>query len=746
MSTEINESKSILTIALEYAGFGWPVLPLHWSLGDGTCSCQKPDCSSVGKHPIINNGVKGATTDKQTINQWWTKNPRANLGIATGESSRATVFDIDVRHGGLESLAELERAHGNLPATWKVKTGSGGYHYYFKYPDVQINNRIGRLPGLDFKTNGGYVVAPPSIHACGGRYEWVVKEGEITDAPGWLLTLLSEKKSEITAISEEGDIPSGQRNDTLFSLACSFRSKGLNGPEIIQMLEIINHNRCKPPLSAQEISSIMLSATGYEPGSIVASWTKNYNHTDVGNAQRVVALHGSNFRYCHPWKKFLIWDGKRFAVDLTGEIDRLAKDTVRKMYSEASALEDESERKRQAKHSMASENQNRLKAMIDLAKTEPGVAVVPDDLDVDDWMLNCLNGTINLKTGELKPHLRENHVTKLTPVEFNPTANCPTWHSFLDKIMGGNTELIRFLQKAIGYSLTGSIREQCLFILSGQGANGKSTFLNTIQLMLADYAQQTPTETLMVKKNESIRNDIARLVGTRFVTAAESEQGKALAESLIKQMTGGDKLTARFLHGEYFEFDPKFKIFLATNHRPTIRGTDNGIWRRVRLIPFNVTIPENEQDQSLPMKLRAELPGILRWAVEGCLAWQRDGLNAPAIVNDATGEYRQEMDSLQAFIDECLIIKSGHKVLGTAVYSAYAEWCEESGEYPLSKRVLTIKLKEKGFITRKSASDGNAEWHGLTLKRPNPYSFPSQVPNFTDQLTLTDDNSGNLLQ
>jgi len=362
---------------------------------------------------------------------------------------------------------------------------------------------------------------------------------------------------------------------------------------------------------------------------------------------------------------------------------------------------------------LGSENQSRIKAMIELAKSESEIVIVPEALDTDEWLLNTINGTIDLRTGELKPHVRENLITKLVSVQYDPDAVCPTWDACLHKIMGGNNELIRFLQKAIGYSLTGSTREQCMFILYGAGANGKSTFLNTIERLLADYAQQTPTDTLMAKKNEGIRNDVARLKGTRFVTASEAEQGKAMAESLIKQMTGGDKLTARFLHGEFFEFVPKFKLFLATNHKPNIRGVDNGIWRRIRLIPFTVTIPDAERDSDLGDKLLVELPGILRWAVEGCLAWQREGLAAPVEINQATAEYRSDMDWLQAFIDERFVVRSGLKIPASSLYQEYQQWCGQNGEHEYSQRILGMRLKDKGFETRRSGASGSTDWYGL---------------------------------
>jgi putative DNA primase/helicase len=292
------------------------------------------------------------------------------------------------------------------------------------------------------------------------------------------------------------------------------------------------------------------------------------------------------------------------------------------------------------------------------------------------------------------------------------------WEAFLSRIFAGDGELIRFVQKAVGYSLTGSTEEQCFFILYGAGANGKSTLIQTISALLKDYARQTPTETLLVQRGDGPRNDLARLQGARFVSASEVEGGRKLAEALVKQLTGGDTLTARYLYKEHFEFQPTFKIWLAVNHKPGVQGTDHAIWRRMRLLPFTVTIPAAEQDKRLTEKLQAEQPGILRWAVEGCRAWQQEGLEPPSAVKRATGDYRAEMDVIAAFIQDCCVLGDHHHVNTRELYAEYRGWCEQIGESPVTQKALATVLQERGCTSGRK-SQGRL-WSGIALKEDEP--------------------------
>lgn len=354
--------------------------------------------------------------------------------------------------------------------------------------------------------------------------------------------------------------------------------------------------------------------------------------------------------------------------------------------------------------------------ILDIASGMPAITVRSEQLDQNLWLLNCQNGTIDLRTGKLQPHDPKDFITRICAANYDPTCAIPLWTQLMEKITGGDKAYMKYIQKALGYALTGDISEQAIFLLYGTGSNGKSTMLNVFAALLDGYAQSTSSDTFMQKKNESVNNDIARLKGARFVSAIEMEEGKRMAESLIKSMTGGDKLVTRFLYGEFFEYVPQFKVFLAVNHKPMIKDTTNSIWRRIKIMEFNNTFTEQERDKNFPTKIvSTELPGILAWAVQGCLEWQQNGIKAPDIVEEATREYREEMDSFSHFFDECCVVREGARVTNKMLRAKYKEWCNDNGEHELTQKPFSQKLLERGFEKKKSSSSGGQEWHGFGL-------------------------------
>jgi putative DNA primase/helicase len=389
-------------------------------------------------------------------------------------------------------------------------------------------------------------------------------------------------------------------------------------------------------------------------------------------------------------------------------------ETVRNIYDETLKTDDWRERMEIEKYAMLSESMRRREAFVKAASVIKVLHVTSEDLDPDPWLLNVKNGTINVTTGEFREHRQEDMITKTARVEYKPEADCPLWKQFIREIMDYKADVITFVQTVAGWALTGDISEQTMFILFGSGANGKSTFLNTIMYLLGDYAIATPTETFMRKNGDQYTNDIARLRGTRFVTTTEAEQGRRLSEPLIKKITGNDQMTARFLYGEFFNFTPTFKIFMATNHKPVIKGTDHGIWRRIKLIPFTTRIPEEKQDKHLELKLREEASGILNWLLEGTARWKREGLKVPVAILNATDEYRGEMDVIGNFLKEYCIQKPDISIRIRELFKAYSDWCDENNEHGVSERFFGLRLKEMGF--EQSRTSEARYWCGLGLR------------------------------
>lgn len=438
-----------------------------------------------------------------------------------------------------------------------------------------------------------------------------------------------------------------------------------------------------------------------------------FSLTDMGNGVRLAAMHGRDIRFIHPWQKWLIWDGTRWKVDDEGEIVSMAKQAVRGIYQEAV---DELDRKRSAelaRFAIASESDQRLKAMIHLCQSELGIPALPDDFDKNSWLLNCPNGTIDLTTAKLIPHRKQDFITRAIELEFDPDATCPRWEKFLQEVFAPHPDIIPFIQRALGYSLTGDTREECLFLLWGSGRNGKGTLIKTIGALLGDYAGVADFSTFIVRRDDSKpRDDVAHMRGKRFVSSQESREGAALAESLIKWLTGGDRVRARRFYENSSEFDPTHKIWLATNSKPIIRGTDTAIWSRIKLVPFSVSF-EGKEDKTLKATLLGELPGILKWCLDGCLAWQRDGLKPPEAVTTATQVYRDEMNVLAHFLEDCTVRVKNKEVSTTDLYKRFKRWAEETGEYSMNQNRFSRKLEEYGFDSYEVRRAKH--WLGLAL-------------------------------
>lgn len=728
---------TLLEHALQYARMGWSVVPGHQVLR-GRCTCKKgKECDSPGKHPRIAwTEFQERKATEEEIRQWWTRWPRASICVITGAVSGIIVLDID----GPEGVRALKDGKYSVDATVISKTGGGGWHYVYLHPGGDCRNfasKIGAtiLPKVDFRGDGGLIIAPPSMHKSGNRYEWQAGPDMIdpAPAPGWLVKLIREQfktqRGSKQAEPAGETIPEGQRDQTLTSLAGSMRRRGMVAEEIFQSLMAVNANRCRPPLAESQVRKIANSVSRYEPGAPDKGREDKgqdssfilpiRNRTDMGNAKRLVARHGNRILYCHPWKEWLTWDGIRWQRDDTAAIMRLAKDTVQQIGAEAAQITDEDERKEMLKWAFKSEGRSLLRNMIELAESEEGIPVLPAQLDSNPWLLTVLNGTLNLRTGELRPHSQKDLITKLAPVVYNPGAKSPLWEGFLERILP-DPDLRRYVQKAAGHSMTGDVSEELLHFPYGPTATGKGTFLGSIVNHLGDYAVIADFSTFLERDTRSgqARSDLVALVGKRFVVSQETKRGERLAEGLLKNLTGGqsDKISMREMYGKTFEAVPTWHLWLSANHRPNVSADDAAIWRRLRQLPFDQQIPKEERDPTVKKRLMdaASGPAILNWLLEGCLLWQKEGLEPPKAVLDATREYQEEVDPLTDFLEDCCITGPGFQVSNRQIWDAYRQWAQGQGlRYPLGRKGFTQALYGRGLI--QATPEKTRVWLGISL-------------------------------
>jgi putative DNA primase/helicase len=431
--------------------------------------------------------------------------------------------------------------------------------------------------------------------------------------------------------------------------------------------------------------------------------------TDSANAARLAQRHINDLCFVSEWG-WLSWDGKKWQQDKSNQAMTKAMATAKSIYHEAAEATDNRHARRLAHWANQSLSRSRLEAMLSLAQS--ALSARPDEFDRDPWVLNVQNGLLDLKTGELKNQNPQAKITKIAGTEYRPDAEAMLWLVFLDRIFGNDQTMVDFVQRMTGYFLTGDASEQCLFFGHGRGANGKTTYANVILAMLGDYGKQSAPNLLMA--GERHPTEIADLHGARFVATIEVEEGRRLAEVLTKQLTGGDRIKARFMRHDFFEFETTFKILLLANHQPNIKGTDYAIWRRIRKIPFDIVIPENERDPHLVDKLKEELPGILAWAVKGCLDWQKNGLMVPQKVLQATDAYRSEMDILGIFIEDSCLQGKQYEAGSSLLYKTYCGWCESNGEKPISQRAFSMHLAERGLNKRQTRT--GAIWEGIGIK------------------------------
>lgn len=733
----------LLEAALKYASMGFHVLPLHYPIINKTksgqiklfCSCHLgSECPSVGKHPqwseTFRHGVYDATLDSAQINAWWQEWPKANVGIATGSQSNLFVIDAD------SPIIVNDAEQRGLPHTPSVTTGNGK-HAWFKHPGFPVPNKV-KIDGFDFRGDSGLVVAPPSLHYSGKCYEWsVTLETPLAECPSWISQLITKSKDYTSvapakdatqdsaygigalkrAIARVTTSENGHRNDTFykatsslynlvaggeltsatvdFALTDAAEQVGLTTAEIQKTLRSAKQNGASNPRTAPKKEKLSIDL-----------FDAQFKNTDLGNAYRIAALYGDDIHFIPQWDSWVFWNGQYWQRDNKGHVARLVHKLSKQLYQAAFELTDKDEQIKAIRHALSSQNRKAIDNTLTVLKDVLGIRVDASMFNADPWLLNVANGTLNLKTGKLQPHQQSDLITKMIDVPYDPTALTPTWISFLNTVFGNDQALIDYVQKALGYSITGDVREDCLHFAFGSGGNGKSTFFKALEKILGEYAHKSPSSMLMASKFEGIPVDVADLQGKRLVVASEVSKGVRWNEAKIKDLTGGDKLTARYMRANPFTFEPTHKLWIYGNYKPVVVGADEGIWRRLRLIPFTVKIPDAIKDTTFDDRFDAELSGILAWIVRGCYAWQKDGLTyMPETVKHATADYQAEMDKLQTFIDERCTVEKFERCLFGDLYATYVQYCKSIGEFIIDKREFKERLERKQYTVKNGAQN-----------------------------------------
>jgi putative DNA primase/helicase len=686
---------NLLEAALSYAVSNLPVFP-----------CQ------LDKRPYTEHGFLDAVCDQQQIREWWTKRPEASIGMPTGIVSGRIVIDVDPRHGGYESLLELEKKYGALPPTLETKTGGGGRHLFFVCRGPDVRNSAGVLgPGVDVRGEGGYVILPPSPHPSGTAYEWVNKGQSPVVMPPWLEAQLTKPRGAAGANGAGNKIPAGGRNQVLTSLAGAMRRKGASEESILEALLAENESRCDPPLPEREIQTIANSVSRYEPAEQSNQLFGRVAITENSNAERLVRTYGDEIRFCSDRRVWAVWNGTYWAVNDEGGAMRRMQEVSRNIYTEAGTESDDYLRKALGRWASQSEARRTQENSVALARwfKEIEVRRFGDIFDRHPLLLNVANGTIDLESGELRPHRREDFITKIVNIEYGRNASCPKFSKCLDEWLPAQG-LAGYMARFMGYCLTGLTSEQAWFLFHGVTASGKSTLLNILRGILGPYALQLPENYFLATKN---MNDFAtaNLAGVRLATCVETNDGRRLDVAKIKHLTGGDPVCAALKFQNFFEFIPEYKLVLATNHAPRVPDTDDSIWRRIRVVAFLVTIPETRRIPELADRLlQHEGPGILRLAVIGCQAWlQNRRLSEPDAVTKAGAEYRAAEDVVRHFVEECYVLEPKARSSRKDVYHDYVAWCEEGGLKPVSKKKFAEELKRMGV----DGDEGDRFWLGI---------------------------------
>lgn len=672
------------------------------------------------------------------VEDWWRSNPDHNWGAITGSLSNLVVIDLDDKEASTWARDTLP------PTEWLVSTGRGE-HWGYRHPGGTVKNRV-KIGGMniDLRGDGGWVAMPPSRHKNGHLYEWMSFRGSMPFPdelpifdPSWLpapvvreLPAAAPAGSVIASdafrrasawLRKRAPAVEGNAGDTWTYITCAqmVRDFGLGEHDAYEALMDWNMS-CMPPWDEktlrQKIRNAMQYGTAakgsapdtrassrvsfeYEP--VVKEKLSLYEDNDIGNGERFAGSHAKCTKYCHELNCWYYWDGKRWCEDKVGHAMALAKETARDIANEVSLLSDSEDIKAKNKWSLRSRSASSIKNMLTMAQCEGDVPVLAEEFDSDIWILNTPSGVIDLRTGAVSSHDPDKLCTKMTISGADSSVATPNFDKFMEQTFRGDPELIKYAMQALGFSLTGSVREHVFFFCYGTGANGKGTLLNLMMELMGDYAAATPEGLLMSRQNDKHLAELIMLKGLRMAVGAETQEDRRLNEARMKNLTGGDPITADPKGGAYVTFKPTHTLWLSGNHKPRIKGVDNGVWRRTRLIPFNNVMSDEDQDKGLDKKLWAEREGILAKLVDAAVSWCRDGFIKCDAVEKATANYRNEEDSFGVFIDDSCVVHGEAMCAKSSMRKAYVDWVRMSGGKELSERSMNERLRRIGFDERR---------------------------------------------
>lgn len=677
----IRSTKEIaLTIITE---LGLPIFPCNPGFID----------PKKNKTPLVSGGFKAATTDIGVVSTWWDKFPDAAIGVPTGYVSGIVAIDIDVREdkNGENSLAQTRYV---FDSSWQVKTPTGGRHIFFKHPGVHVNNKAGNFlgEGVDFRGDGGYVIFCGS-YTVAGVYESLPGcdpfSVQILDLPSDITDMLRTKNNMETVL--ERDIHVGERNVSIFKLANKLVSSGVFGDELLNMLVEYNNSHCSPPLDNSEIDTICQSASKRNQQQTLPL-------TDLGNSERFIKTANGEIFYCPENGSWLGSVDGTFQPSETIPYEN-AKTTIREMSNEITSTSDPHSL---LKWSKTSQSVARIDAMIKLAQKDKRVSRSLLQMDVDDHIINLKNGAFDLNQRQLLADRASWFLTKQARVNFKNETTCDRWLDFLLEVTDDDPDMVRQLQKAVGYTISGNTSAQIFFVCTGSGANGKSVFLETIDYLMGSYSGKLTANTLTSMASNKIPNELAGLTGKRFVTVSEMPSDEIVNTTTLKELTGQDTLSARFLYKEYFQLKPRFKIWIAANHK--LRFTENSYALKRRMVHFNfpVFFAPDERDPELLNKLKKEASGIFNWAIEGYGLFKQEGFQT-GTDNQIIAPIRSDSDeSFRQFFYEQLIETSVDDWLPlTEIIDSYAAYLGIKFASSGIRRSVKLHLHNRGYLTER---------------------------------------------